>query len=200
MASTSLNLKSSSFSTRRTPTSAAGYGITNGGAIDNLAAVSTNGLLQRIGSSTYGVAPITGTGNVVYSASPTLTGMIAGASETLTGTLENIAQLAMERRFAPPSILVVGTVVGSVVGSVIAPVIKVCNNPQTYKNLSEDMDVNAGRIISEGASLDDVADEIVSVIENVASGAQTKSEELGHVEFVLTYKDFYFNQTTRQLC
>ena len=88
---------------------------------------------------------------------------------------------------------------GSVVGSVIAPVIKVCNNPQTYKNLSEDMDVNAGRIISEGASLDDVAEEILSVIENVASGVQTKSEKLGHVEFVLTYKDFYFNQTTCQL-
>ena len=32
--------------------------------------------------------------------------------ETLTGTLGNIAQLAKERRFAPPSILVVGTVVG----------------------------------------------------------------------------------------
>ena len=85
---------------------------------------------------------------------------------------------------------------GSIVGSVIAPVIKVCNNPQTYKNLSEDMDVNAGRIISDGASLDDVANEILHVIENVASGVQTKSESLGHVEFVLTYKDFYFNQTT----
>ena len=32
--------------------------------------------------------------------------------ETLTGTLENIARLAKEHRFAPPSILVVGTVVG----------------------------------------------------------------------------------------
>lgn len=85
---------------------------------------------------------------------------------------------------------------GSIVGSVIAPVIKVCNNPQTYKNLSEDMDINAGRIISDGASLDDVANEILRVIENVASGVQTKSESLGHVEFVLTYKDFYFNQTT----
>ena len=85
---------------------------------------------------------------------------------------------------------------GSVVGSVIAPVIKVCNNPQTYVNLSEDMDVNAGRIISDGSSLDDVADEILRVIEAVASGVQTKSEKLGHVEFVLTYKEFYFNQTT----
>ena len=89
---------------------------------------------------------------------------------------------------------------GSVVGSVIAPVIKVCNNPQPYRNLSEDMDINAGRIISDGASLDDVADEIVSMVEAVASGACTKSEALGHVEFVLTYKDFYFDRSGASAC
>ena len=89
---------------------------------------------------------------------------------------------------------------GSVIGSVIAPVIKVCNNPQTYQNLSEDMDINAGKIISEGASLDDVADDIMQAIENVASGEGTKSEALGHVEFVLTYKDFDFSQQVATAC
>lgn len=89
---------------------------------------------------------------------------------------------------------------GSVIGSVIAPVIKVCNNPQTYANLGEDMDVNAGRIISEGAGLDDVADEIVELIERVASGEQTKAEKLGHVEFVLTYKDFCYGESRRTSC
>lgn len=81
---------------------------------------------------------------------------------------------------------------GSVIGSVIAPVIKVCNNPQTYHNLSDDMDINAGRIISEGASLDDVAQEIVTTIEQVAAGGATKAELSGHYEFVLTYKSFDF--------
>ena len=33
---------------------------------------------------------------------------------------------------------------GSVVGSAISPVIKICANPETYKRLSEDMDVDAG--------------------------------------------------------
>jgi altronate dehydratase large subunit len=33
---------------------------------------------------------------------------------------------------------------GSVVGSAIAPVIKVCANPQTFKRMGEDMDVDAG--------------------------------------------------------
>ena len=89
---------------------------------------------------------------------------------------------------------------GSVIGSVIAPVIKVCNNPQTYANLGEDMDVNAGRIISEDAGLDDVADEIVRLVESVADGQPTKAEKLGHVEFVLTYKDFYFGQSKRTAC
>lgn len=84
---------------------------------------------------------------------------------------------------------------GSVIGSVISPVIKVCNNPQTYDRLSEDMDINAGRIISEGASLDDIADEIIAAIAGVASGEMSKAEKLGHVEFVLTYKDFKYGMT-----
>jgi len=39
---------------------------------------------------------------------------------------------------------------GSVVGSAISPVIKVCANPDTYRRLSDDMDVNAGRIPVRG--------------------------------------------------
>jgi altronate dehydratase large subunit len=79
---------------------------------------------------------------------------------------------------------------GSVVGSAISPVIKVCANPDTYRRLSEDMDVNAGRILSGQASLDEVGAEIVSLIVAAASGERTKSEELGHQEFILTYKTF----------
>jgi len=79
---------------------------------------------------------------------------------------------------------------GSVVGSAIALVIKVSANPDTYRRLSEDMDVNAGRILTGEATLDEVGDEIVTLIEAAASGQQTKSEELGHQEFILTYKSF----------
>ena len=79
---------------------------------------------------------------------------------------------------------------GSVVGSAISPVIKICANPDTYNNLKEDMDINAGRIISDGAPLPDVGDEIFSKVEAVADGEQTLSEALGHGEFILTYKHF----------
>ncbi|WP_250529673.1 UxaA family hydrolase [Caballeronia sp. ATUFL_F1_KS4A] len=79
---------------------------------------------------------------------------------------------------------------GSVVGSAISPVIKVCANPSTYRNLSGDMDVDAGRILEGRATLDEVGREIVDVTVAVAAGAASKSEALGHQEFILTYKTF----------
>lgn len=83
---------------------------------------------------------------------------------------------------------------GSVVGSAISPVIKVCGNPKTYQNLEGDMDINAGKIISEGASLDEIGTEIVSLINHVIDGEKTKSEQLGHQEFSLGYKYFEYGK------
>jgi altronate hydrolase len=79
---------------------------------------------------------------------------------------------------------------GSVVGSAISPVIKVCANPETYTRLSEDMDVNAGRILEGKATLDEVGAEILGLVEAAAAGDRTVSEALGHQEFILTYKSF----------
>jgi altronate hydrolase len=77
---------------------------------------------------------------------------------------------------------------GSVVGSAISPVVKICANPQTYRRMRDDMDVDAGRILEGRASIDEVADEIIEVIRATAAGHPTASEDLGHREFVLTYK------------
>jgi altronate hydrolase len=79
---------------------------------------------------------------------------------------------------------------GSVVGAAVAPVIKVCANPETYRRMSADMDVNAGRILDGEATLDDVATEIVDQVLATAAGRPTVSEALGHQEFVLLYKSF----------
>lgn len=79
---------------------------------------------------------------------------------------------------------------GSVVGSAISPVIKVCANPDTFRRMEGDMDVNAGRILEENATLDDVGREIVDRIVETAAGRPTCSEALGHQEFILTYKTF----------
>ena len=79
---------------------------------------------------------------------------------------------------------------GSVVGSAISPVIKICANPETYERMSDDMDINAGKILRLEASVDEVGEEIYDKVLAVASGAQSCSESLGHQEFVLTYKSF----------
>jgi altronate dehydratase large subunit len=79
---------------------------------------------------------------------------------------------------------------GSVVGSAIAPVIKVCANPETWRRMEDDMDVDAGRILEGRATLAEVGHEIRALIERVAGGAPTRSEALGHQEFILTYKSF----------
>ncbi|WP_010162845.1 UxaA family hydrolase [Sphingomonas sp. PAMC 26617] len=79
---------------------------------------------------------------------------------------------------------------GSVVGSAISPVLKICANPETARKLAGDMDVNAGRILDGEATLAEVSDEIYARMVAVAQGARSVSEELGHREFILTYKQF----------
>ena len=79
---------------------------------------------------------------------------------------------------------------GSVVGSAISPVIKVCANPDTYRRMVGDMDVDAGRILEGRATLDEVGREIFDLTLRVAAGEPSKSEALGHQEFILGYKQF----------
>jgi altronate dehydratase large subunit len=79
---------------------------------------------------------------------------------------------------------------GSVVGSAISPVIKVCANPETFRNMSEDMDIDAGRILEGRGSMEEVGQEVYQKIMRVAAGEKTASETLGHQEFVLTYKSY----------
>lgn len=78
---------------------------------------------------------------------------------------------------------------GSVVGSAISPVLKICANPETYARMSDDMDVDAGRILRGAATLQDVGDEIFDAIVSLGQAQKSRSELLGHTEFVLTYKN-----------
>jgi altronate dehydratase large subunit len=79
---------------------------------------------------------------------------------------------------------------GSVVGSAISPVIKVCANPETWRKLAGDMDIDAGRIMEGRGTLEEVGDEIFDLVVAVTGGQRTVSEVLGHQEFILTYKAF----------
>ncbi|MET3827330.1 altronate hydrolase [Sphingomonas sp. PvP055] len=79
---------------------------------------------------------------------------------------------------------------GSVVGSAISPIIKICANPETARRLADDMDINAGRILEGAATIEEVGTEIYERTLAVAAGERSVSEELGHQEFILTYKSF----------
>lgn len=75
---------------------------------------------------------------------------------------------------------------GSVFGCKPAPSIKVATNTPMYERMSEDMDINAGRVVDGTATLEQVAREIYERIVAVASGEQTVSEEMdiGQEEFI----------------
>jgi altronate dehydratase large subunit len=77
---------------------------------------------------------------------------------------------------------------GSVIGSAVAPIIKITGNQRTYRNLNDDMDFNAGRVLAGELTMDQAAAELMDLIADVASGQQSKPERLGHREFFLMYK------------
>jgi altronate dehydratase len=75
---------------------------------------------------------------------------------------------------------------GSVSGYMPTPCIKIATNSEMYRRMSDDMDVNCGDIVTQGVSIADKGRAIFEMFIDVASGKQTKSEELGFggVEFV----------------
>ncbi|MBI5083968.1 MAG: altronate dehydratase [Acidobacteria bacterium] len=73
---------------------------------------------------------------------------------------------------------------GSAIGFPIVPVLKIASNTPMYKRLQENMDVNAGRIADGDAEVADIGVEILDMLVRVASGEKTRSEALGHREFV----------------
>ncbi len=75
---------------------------------------------------------------------------------------------------------------GSAFGSKPAPTLKVATNTEMYDRMVEDMDVNAGRILTGGASVEEVGQEIYQAWLRMASGEASKSEAqgLGDHEFV----------------
>jgi altronate hydrolase len=77
---------------------------------------------------------------------------------------------------------------GSVIGSPIAPLIKVTGNSRTYARMIEDMDFDAGAVLSGQRTLDDAAMELLMMTMDVAAGMPSKPEALGHREYFVMYK------------
>lgn len=95
---------------------------------------------------------------------PSVTGMVAGGANVVVFTTGR----------------------GSCFGCKPVPSIKVASNTLMYERMVDDMDINAGRIITDGASIEEVGQEIFAKILAIASGQKTKSEQhgIGEEEFV----------------
>ncbi|MDR3472619.1 MAG: UxaA family hydrolase, partial [Devosia sp.] len=68
---------------------------------------------------------------------------------------------------------------GSMFGTKLVPSMKLATNTPMYNRLQEDMDLNCGAILDGLASIQSVGREIFDALLAAASGARTKSEQLG---------------------
>ena len=74
---------------------------------------------------------------------------------------------------------------GSAYGCKPTPSIKLATNTEMYRRMIDDMDINCGDVL-DGVSIEDKGKEIFDMILAVASGARTKSEQLGYGEAEFT--------------
>jgi altronate hydrolase len=74
---------------------------------------------------------------------------------------------------------------GSAYGCKPTPSIKLATNSDVYRKMIDDMDINCGDVL-DGVSINDKGKEIFDKILSVASGAKSKSEQLGYGESEFT--------------
>lgn len=73
---------------------------------------------------------------------------------------------------------------GSAIGFPTIPVIKIATNSNTYRRMTDNMDVNAGAIADGEGTVQEIGRRIFDLMLEVASGSHTCAERLGHKEFV----------------
>ncbi len=67
------------------------------------------------------------------------------------------------------------------------PVIKICGNPNTYERMSNDMDLNAGVIISGQKSIEEVGEEAFALLIQVLNGRMMKNEAIHYTSTMDIY-------------
>jgi altronate dehydratase len=73
---------------------------------------------------------------------------------------------------------------GTGIGFPVVPIIKISTNSRIARAMEDNIDINAGTIVEGAESIQDVGTRIFEQIRRAASGERTKSEILGHQEFV----------------
>ncbi len=76
---------------------------------------------------------------------------------------------------------------GAPQGFPVVPVIKICGNPITYDRMSNDMDINAGKVVTGEKSIEEVGEAVFELMLQVASGQTSKGEAIKYTKSM----DFY---------
>lgn len=93
--------------------------------------------------------------------------------------VESVAGLAA----GGAQIVLFSTGKGSPTGSPIVPVIKIGTNTRLYENMPDHIDINAGQILEGTSTIDQIGEDIYSLVLEVASGYRTASEFNKNQEF-----------------
>ena len=124
-----------------------------------------------------------GTGKVMevleYAQTPTKKGLVlmdtpGHDAESVTGLIAGGTQ-----------IIAFTTGRGNPLGSPITPVIKIASNSYLYSKMKDNMDINAGEIITGNKTVQEIGEKIFHEVIRVANGKLTKSEIWGHREFAI---------------
>jgi altronate dehydratase large subunit len=101
--------------------------------------------------------------------------------------MEPMAMSFMAAAGAQMVIFVTGC--GGTFGHAVVPFIKVTGNPETYRMMSQDMDIDASTIITGEESIESVGQRILNEVREVASGKLTLGETLGYDNFSVFRND-----------
>lgn len=74
---------------------------------------------------------------------------------------------------------------GTPTGNPLVPVIKLTGNKLTYANMIDNIDLDASPLIYGTKSIEELGDELMTMVQEVACGKQTKAESLGYTEMAI---------------
>ncbi|HBG7285694.1 UxaA family hydrolase [Clostridioides difficile] len=82
-------------------------------------------------------------------------------------------------------IVVFSTGRGTPSGNPIAPVIKITGNKITFANMKDNMDFDASPVIYGPQTMEELTDDLLNMVVDVANGKQSKAESLGYTEMAI---------------
>jgi altronate dehydratase large subunit len=132
------------------------------------------GGLSSIAEKSLGCITKAGTTPIVevvdYACRPSMTGLVV--MDTPGYDIDSMAGFAA----GGAQLIIFTTGRGSIAGFPAVPVVKVASNSRTFNNMPGDMDVNAGSIVEEDRTIDDVGREVFDLCLRVAGGERTCAE------------------------